>query len=91
MVRVGDGWRLADTRTTYADLAVVDVTEIAWPHEPGDHRLAAAYLAGEESAVDPSTALAERLGFPVELVTDEAGMAELGAATAGCRSGRGGA
>jgi len=81
VVRVRDGWRLADTGTAYADLAVIDVTETAWPREPGDHRLAAAYLAGEESAVDPSAALAERLGFPVELVAAEAEMAELGAAS----------
>jgi hypothetical protein len=67
--------------TSYADLAVVDVSETAWPREPGDHRLAAAYLAGEELAVDPSAALSELLGFPVELVASEAEVAALGAAS----------
>jgi len=81
VVRTGDGWRLADTSAAYADLAVVDVTETAWPREPGDHRLAAAYLAAEEAAVDPSADLTELLGFPVDLVAQEPEMAALGAAS----------
>jgi hypothetical protein len=81
VVRSGEGWRLADHGTTYADLAVVDVTETAWPREPGDHALAAAYLAGEADAVDASEELAGRLGFPVVLVDGEARMAALGAAS----------
>ena len=72
---------LSLTGASYADLAVVDVTETAWPREPGDHRLAAAYLSDEAAAVDPSAELAERLGFPVELVSSEAELASLGAAS----------
>jgi len=81
VIRTGTGWRLADPSVSVADLTVVDVTETAWPREPGDHRLAAAYLAGAESAVDPSGDLAERLGLPVDLVESEAAMGALGAAS----------
>jgi hypothetical protein len=81
VVRTERGWRLADTTTSVADLAVVDVTETAWPREPGEHLLAAAYLTGEEAAVDPSAALAQGVGFPVDLVASEAEMAALGAAS----------
>jgi hypothetical protein len=81
VVRTEQGWRLADPSVAYADLAVVDVTETAWPREPGDHRLAAAYLADEEAGVDPSTDLTAQLGFPVELVSDEPRLAALGAAS----------
>jgi hypothetical protein len=66
---------------TYADLAVVDVSETAWPRDPGDHLLAAAYLAGEAETVDPSAELSERLGFPVVLVPNEAELAARGAAS----------
>jgi hypothetical protein len=72
---------LSVTGTSYADLTVVDVTETAWPREPGDHLLAAAYLAGVDAAVDPSRELSERLGFPVGLEPDEAALAALGAAS----------
>jgi hypothetical protein len=75
------GWRLADPRLVVADLAVLDVTETAWPRQPGEHVLAAAYLAGDHATVDPSAALAERLGLPVRLVGSEAEMAALGAAS----------
>jgi Diol dehydratase reactivase ATPase-like domain/DD-reactivating factor swiveling domain len=81
VVRIGDGWRLADASISVADLAVIDVTETAWPHQPGDHRLAAAYLAGADTAVDPSAELTARLGFPVHLVASESEMAALGAAS----------
>jgi Diol dehydratase reactivase ATPase-like domain/DD-reactivating factor swiveling domain len=81
VVRTEQGWRLAGRSVSYADLAVVDVTETAWPREPGDHLLAAAYLAGADAAVDPSAGLTESLGFPVELVEAEAAMAALGAAS----------
>jgi Diol dehydratase reactivase ATPase-like domain/DD-reactivating factor swiveling domain len=81
VVRTESGWRLADASVSVADLAVVDVTATAWPREPGDHRLAAAYLSGADAAVDPSTELAERLGVPVLLVESEPEMAALGAAT----------
>ncbi|MGC4109630.1 MAG: diol dehydratase reactivase ATPase-like domain-containing protein [Nocardioides sp.] len=81
VVRSESGWRLADESVSVADLAVVDVTETAWPRQPGDHRLAAAYLAGADAAVDPSADLAERLGLPVDLVESEASMAALGAAS----------
>jgi hypothetical protein len=81
VVRTSDGWRLADGSVSVADLAVIDVTETAWPREPGDHRLAAAYLAGVDAAVDPSEDLAARLGFPVDLVESESAMAALGAAS----------
>jgi hypothetical protein len=81
VVRTGDGWRLADPSISVADLAVVDVTETAWPREPGDHRLAAAYLLGADAAVDASADLSERLGFAVYLVESESAMAALGAAS----------
>jgi Diol dehydratase reactivase ATPase-like domain/DD-reactivating factor swiveling domain len=81
VVRSGDGWRLADASISVADLAVIDVTETAWPRQPGDHRLAAAYLAGADAAVDPSADLTARLGFPVDLVESEPAMAALGAAS----------
>jgi len=81
VTRTPDGWRLADLSVSYADLGVVDVTETAWPREPGDHLLAAAYLEGEDAAVDAAADLAERLGFPVELVAREAEMAAWGAAS----------
>jgi hypothetical protein len=81
VVRTDDGWRLADPRVPVADLAVVDVTETAWPRQPGEHRLAAAYLAGAQASVDPSADLASRLGIPVELAPSEAAMAALGAAS----------
>jgi hypothetical protein len=81
VLRTGDGWRLADRSVSVADLAVIDVTETAWPRQPGEHRLAAAYLAGADAAVDPSAHLAERLGFPVVLVESEPAMAALGAAS----------
>jgi hypothetical protein len=76
-----EGWRLVDRSVSVADLTVVDVTEIAWPREPGHHRLAAAYLLGAQAAVDTSGDLAERLGFPVDLVESESAMAALGAAS----------
>jgi hypothetical protein len=79
--RPPSGEELAVTGTSYADLAVVDVSETAWPRDPGDHLLAAAYLAGKDSAVDPSSELSARLGFPVELVPDEAELAAHGAAS----------
>jgi hypothetical protein len=81
VVRTDSGWRLADESASVADLTVVDVTETAWPRQPGDHRLAAAFLAGADAAVDPSADLAERLGFPVDLVESEAAMAARGAAS----------
>jgi Diol dehydratase reactivase ATPase-like domain/DD-reactivating factor swiveling domain len=81
VVRTSAGWRLSDPSVSVADLTVVDVTETAWPREPGDHRLAAAYLAGAEAAVDPSGDLTGRLGLPVELVESEAAMGALGAAS----------
>jgi hypothetical protein len=81
VARTAEGWRLADPAVAYADLAVVDVTQTAWPRGPGDHLLAAAYLAGADSAVDPGADLSERLGLPVQVVSDEARMAALGAAS----------
>jgi hypothetical protein len=81
VVRTESAWRLADASVSVADLAVVDVTETAWPRQPGDHRLAAAYLAGVEAAVDASYELSERLGFAVDLVESESAMAALGAAS----------
>jgi len=81
VVRTDQGWRLVDSAVSVADLTVLDVTETAWRRQPGDHRLAAAYLAGAEAAVDPSDALTERLGLPVGLVESEATMAALGAAS----------
>ena len=81
VVRTATGWRLADPSVSVADLTVVDVTGTAWPREPGDHRLAAAYLAGADAAVDPSDDLAGLLGLPVEPVESEAAMGALGAAS----------
>jgi len=81
VARTAEGWRLVDPSVSYADLAVVDVTETAWPREPGEHSLAAAYLAGADASVDPAPDLAERLGFPVQVVAAEAQMAALGAAS----------
>jgi hypothetical protein len=81
VVRTDSGWRLADTSVSVADLTVVDVSATAWPRQPGDHLLAAAYLAGVDAAVDPSSELAGLLGFPVALVESEAAMAALGAAS----------
>jgi hypothetical protein len=75
------GWRLADPGLEVADLAVVDVTETAWPTQPGDHLLAAAYLAGDDATVDVSSTLADLLGIPVRLVGSEAAMAAIGAAS----------
>jgi diol dehydratase reactivase ATPase-like protein/cobalamin-dependent diol dehydratase reactivating factor len=74
-------WRLADSATSVADLAVVDVTETAWPRDPGEHLLAAAYLRGADAAVDPSAGLADRLDVPVILVERESAMAVTGAAS----------
>jgi hypothetical protein len=81
VVRTGTGWRLGDPSVSVADLTVVDVTQTAWPREPGEHRLAAAYLAGADAAVDPSGDLAGRLGLPVDVVESEAAMGALGAAS----------
>jgi hypothetical protein len=75
------GWRLADSATSVADLAVVDVTATAWPRDPGEHLLAAAYLRGADAAVDASAALADRLDVPVTLVEAESAMAAVGAAS----------
>lgn len=74
------GIRLPDA-SSVADLAVLDVTDTAWPRQPGDHRVVAAYLAGADATVDPAGDLSERLGFPVILVASEASMAALGAAS----------
>jgi hypothetical protein len=81
VVATPDGWRLADPTIAVADLAVVDVTATAWPREPGEHVLAAAYLAGVEAAVDPAADLVSRVGFPVLPVESEATTAALGAAS----------
>jgi hypothetical protein len=74
-------WRPVDPAVSVADLAVVDVTATAWPRDPGEHLLAAAYLRGVDAAVDPSDALAERLDVPVSLVEAESAMAVVGAAS----------
>jgi hypothetical protein len=74
-------WRLADASVSIADLAVLDVTATAWPRDPGEHLLAAAYLRGADAAVDAGDALAERLGVPVDLVEAESAMAVVGAAS----------
>ncbi len=75
------GWRLADPGVVVSDLAIIDVTETAWPRQPGEHLLAGAFLAGDDATVDPSAWLAERLGLPVSSVASEAEMAALGAAS----------
>jgi hypothetical protein len=82
VLRTDDGgWRLADASVVVADVAVIDVTETAWPRQPGEHLLAGAYLAGDDATVDPSAWLAEHLGIPVAVVASEAEMAALGAAS----------
>jgi hypothetical protein len=82
VVRRDDGsWRLADASLEVADLVVVDVTGTAWPREPGDHRLVAAFLHGRDACVDPGPELSRQLGLEVVTVASEAAMGALGAST----------